>query len=341
MPRVSQVSHYGRPEYSAVRCLLFGANLTDVGILRYVCLLFPDGKNILAYSDVRVTKSDFSAVHRISKENTVICAFLNKNLRNKLYDSRLNMRFQADASKRLFVTENLTRSKSDVFNRLLQLKRSGRVWTVFSKAGIPCYKASKLSAPIRVHNMKQVIDAERDLPPAGSVRARPFPGGGSSSAPPPSAGPGRPAGPARSVLGRGAAPPGRPERGGGGSGPPADLTGPRPTPGGMTGPVRPATAGAAAISESRLAGGSADRPSSRLPDELRESAVVRPSGVPAAVLPPSPRTRGAPSAVAAPPDAATSSGEVLLERPAAAMAVGSTAAAPGSAGDNSGTSIEC
>ena len=48
MPRVSQVSHYGRPEYSAVRCLLFGANLTDVGILSYVCLLFPDGKNILA-----------------------------------------------------------------------------------------------------------------------------------------------------------------------------------------------------------------------------------------------------------------------------------------------------
>ena len=48
MPRVSQVSQYGRPEYSAVRCLLFGANLTDVGILRSVCLLFPDGKNILA-----------------------------------------------------------------------------------------------------------------------------------------------------------------------------------------------------------------------------------------------------------------------------------------------------
>ena len=51
MPRVSQVSQYERPEYSAVRCLLFGANLTDVGILRYVCLLFPDGKNILATED--------------------------------------------------------------------------------------------------------------------------------------------------------------------------------------------------------------------------------------------------------------------------------------------------
>ena len=49
MPRVRQVSQYGRPEYSAVRCLLFGANLTDVGILSYVCLLFPDGKNILAH----------------------------------------------------------------------------------------------------------------------------------------------------------------------------------------------------------------------------------------------------------------------------------------------------
>ena len=48
VPRVSQVSQYGRSEYSVIRCLLFGANLTDVGILRYVCLLFPDGKNILA-----------------------------------------------------------------------------------------------------------------------------------------------------------------------------------------------------------------------------------------------------------------------------------------------------
>ena len=112
-----------------------------------------DGENITemavsaindSYSDVRVTKSDFSAVHRISKENTVICASLNKNLRNKLYDSRLNMRFQADASKRLFVTENLTRSKSDVFNRLLQLKRSGRVWTVFSRASRATRLASSL-----------------------------------------------------------------------------------------------------------------------------------------------------------------------------------------------------
>ena len=48
VPRVSQVSKYGRSEYSAVRYLFLGANMTDVGILRYVCLLFPDGKNILA-----------------------------------------------------------------------------------------------------------------------------------------------------------------------------------------------------------------------------------------------------------------------------------------------------
>ena len=34
VPRVSQVSQHGRPEYSAFRCLLFGADLTDVGILR-------------------------------------------------------------------------------------------------------------------------------------------------------------------------------------------------------------------------------------------------------------------------------------------------------------------
>ena len=46
------MSQCGRPEYSAVRGLLFGANLTDVVKLRYVCLLFPDGKNILAAGGV-------------------------------------------------------------------------------------------------------------------------------------------------------------------------------------------------------------------------------------------------------------------------------------------------
>ena len=63
MPRVSQVSQYGRPEYSAVRGFLFGANLTDVGILRYVCLLFPDGKNILAFRVARL--GDMSPIWRI------------------------------------------------------------------------------------------------------------------------------------------------------------------------------------------------------------------------------------------------------------------------------------
>ena len=72
----------------------------------------------------------------------------------------------------------------------------------------------------------------------------------------------------------------------------------------MTGPVRPAPAGSAAISESRLAGGSADRPSSRLPDELLESAVSRPTGATAAVAPPPPGADGAPSTAAAPPAAA-------------------------------------
>ena len=54
------MSQFERPEYSAVRCLLFAANLTDVGIVRYVCLLFPDGKNIIKIykPKYRLTSSD-------------------------------------------------------------------------------------------------------------------------------------------------------------------------------------------------------------------------------------------------------------------------------------------
>ena len=54
------MSQFKGPEYFVVRCLLFAANLTDVGIVRYVCLLFPDAKNItkIYKPKCRLTSSD-------------------------------------------------------------------------------------------------------------------------------------------------------------------------------------------------------------------------------------------------------------------------------------------
>ena len=218
--------------------------------------------------DARVTKNDFSAVHRLSKENTVICAFINKNLRNTVFESRLNMRHQADFADRLFVSENLTRAKSAVFNRILQLKRSGRVWAVFTRAGIPCFKASKTSAPIRVYNMQQVTAVERDLPPAPSGP------GGSRAAPPPAPPPPRdPAGgrPARPGPARDGTPQRRGERGGVGGDRSADVAAAGTSP--VSTDIVPSwsASGDAVRGEPMLVGGSRGSSPARLPDGRGEA----------------------------------------------------------------------
>ena len=256
--------------------------------------------------DARVTKDDFSAVHRLSKENTVICAFINKNLRNTVFEGRLNMRHQADFADRLFVSENLTRAKSAVFNRLLQLKRSGRVWTVFTKAGIPCFKANKTSAPIRVYNLQQVSTVERDLPPAP-------PGAGGSRAPPPPPPPqprdragGRPAGPDPA---RGEAPQRRGERGGAGGGRPAGVAT------ALTSPVladavssRSASAGAAASGEPVLVGGSRDSLPTRLPDERGEATPAASARGPAGAPTPAAMDSSSSEVIVAPSEAPSAAG---------------------------------
>ena len=113
-----------------------------------------------------VTKQDFSAIHRLSNENSVICSFTNKNLRNEIYAERLNLRRREVTDKgKVFVNESLTRSKREIFSRLLELKRSNRIWTTFTRNGIPCLKMLKDSNTTRIFSMQQLDLALRRAPP--------------------------------------------------------------------------------------------------------------------------------------------------------------------------------
>ena len=133
-----------------------------------------------------VTKADFSAVHRLSNENTVICAFVSKNLRNEIYDERLNLRKRkAEENDRLYINESLTKSKREIFSRLLEMKRQDRIWTAFTKNGIPCCKLTKESTAMRINSLQQferlVLQIPAAAAPAGGARA------GAGGRPPPSA----------------------------------------------------------------------------------------------------------------------------------------------------------
>ena len=113
-----------------------------------------------------VSKSDFTCIHRMPKENTVICAFANKALRNAIYAARLDLRKRDGGQRsRLFVSESLTKKKREIFSQLLELKKKGRVWTVFTKNGIPCMKVDGDSPPVRFFTMEQFQARMRGLPP--------------------------------------------------------------------------------------------------------------------------------------------------------------------------------
>ena len=128
-----------------------------------------------------VSKQDFTAIHRLSKDNSVICAFANKNLRNEIYAERLSLRSGKVSTKgRLFVSESLTRSKREIFSKLLDLKRKQVIWTAFTRNGIPCLKLLKDSSPVRIFSLQQLDQVLQKVRSAGSPPQPPPPPSGGS-----------------------------------------------------------------------------------------------------------------------------------------------------------------
>ena len=67
---------------------------------------------------------------------------------------------------RLYLNESLTAPKREIFSKLLELKKQDRIWTVFTRDGIPCFKPSKDSPPSRVFSMRQLTTILQRIPPA-------------------------------------------------------------------------------------------------------------------------------------------------------------------------------
>ena len=65
------------------------------------------------------------------------------------------------ADTRLYVSENLTRKRQDIFQELLKLKRANQIYTVFTKNGEVFCKAIQYGRKIRVENLDDVPRALR------------------------------------------------------------------------------------------------------------------------------------------------------------------------------------
>ena len=108
------------------------------------------------FGDLRIAGGDIQTVHRLQGRN-VICKFFKTDLRNALYDRRMELaRRQRSSEKPLFISESLTKTRRQWFNELLAAKRAGKIYTVYSRRGAVFYKKSKEEKAVRIDSVGQL-----------------------------------------------------------------------------------------------------------------------------------------------------------------------------------------
>lgn len=165
---------------------------------------------------LRMSEHDIQAVHRLAPDNTVICKFFKRQLRDDIYENRFRQEVK-DPRRRLYITESLSAQNKEIMNALVQAKKRRQVYAVFSRRGHVFVKVSQDKGARRVDSMEhaeRLMSARRaDVPgagePAGGIAVPVRPGAQSVPGPPPRggapAGSGAPGG--SGVPGRPAAPP--------------------------------------------------------------------------------------------------------------------------------------
>ena len=111
--------------------------------------------------DLSLTAADIQVVHRLQKDDKVICKFMKRSVRDSIYDARFNL-LARDARpgsrgdrkmSPLYINESLTNSNQQLYNQLLQARRSSggsAIASVFSRRGYVFCRTTKGGPNIRV-----------------------------------------------------------------------------------------------------------------------------------------------------------------------------------------------
>ena len=112
---------------------------------------------------VELSREDFVSCTRIAQGKKLLCKFSRSgplSPRYQLYDSRFSLKDSRDED-RLYISENLSKVRFHIFQKLLQEKRAKRLYSVFSKNGAVFCKAVKHGRKIRVSYVQQIPEVLR------------------------------------------------------------------------------------------------------------------------------------------------------------------------------------
>lgn len=157
--QVDAMERHQRGVNLVVSCRRLGKQRVDEDIRGELVKLLRE-----SFPHIPLTRDSFSAAHRLPGDGVVICAFRDRDLRDRFYQERLSLRrVSTPHDHRIYISESLTPKNREIFGELLTMRRKQRVWTVFTNSGIPGYKLTRDSPSMRVTSLQQVRDLWRKL----------------------------------------------------------------------------------------------------------------------------------------------------------------------------------
>ena len=162
-------------------------------------------------SYLNLTTDDIQVTHRLQRDNKVICKFIKRSVRDKIYDARFELQTRELRADRtglggrggsasysgrqlppLYINESLTNYNQHLYNQLLQVRKASggsRIASVFSRRGLVFCRTSKNGPNIRVPNKSTL---QRIIGDSGAGASRLTQSGSPpASAPSPGASPSR------------------------------------------------------------------------------------------------------------------------------------------------------
>lgn len=127
------------------------------------------------FPDMQLSRQDFQVVHRLKRDDKVICKFARRAVRDQLYERRFELADRrrppgpgpdqtASSGRRemapLFLNESLTAAKLRIYNALLDARKEEngkKVYTVFSRRGFVYCKRQRGGENIRVDDERRLL----------------------------------------------------------------------------------------------------------------------------------------------------------------------------------------
>ena len=109
------------------------------------------------FPDLQVARRDVDRAHRLPGRGDprIICRFVQSgagSVRDTVYQRRLDLRGSG-----LFISECLSRKRAEVLRTLLEAKKDGKLYTVFSRQGHVYYKLQKAGENVRADSVQEVL----------------------------------------------------------------------------------------------------------------------------------------------------------------------------------------